>query len=1554
VEDIFGQHVNISATFDNSAGWYLTYALCHFLAPVVTTIIVSTAGFIADSNVFFFFVTLLLHTMGTVAMIFTILPLCPGSKSADLFPLLAMLAPGIGLYMAVVASDFPPGFFWPSCLVPTAAAPLGISLFIRSEMDGKGLTSLTQGDFPLLGVWLFQLFDVVLCLLLAWYFDQVLPAPTTTGDRKQWNFCLPLWIRGGAPAPEDTPSSPVASGSGSVFVKVEAAVKVQRLKKTYAASPAPVHAVVDVSFEMANGEVTGLLGQNGAGKTTAINVLCGLVRPTSGEATVHGLDATQQIDKVRAISGVCPQHDLLFDELSVSQHIDLYAGIKGLERERAHEQVAAWLERLDMGHKMSTRAEQLSGGQRRKVSLVVALLGDPKFVLLDEPTAGMDPQSRRAVWEFVSASKAGRATLLTTHFMDEADVLCGSIVVVSKGLVAAVGSPSDLKARYASGYHLVAATKAEVLPGQSAEESVATRSSQLLAVAQKHVAEAKLEDASAEQASITLPSSSSASFSALFHELDTSSAEFGVTSYGVSLPSMQEAFLQILDAQKGVGGYADSGQADDAQNQSAVALSPSHSDADVLGYSTPSTGSQLRIVLSKLFMEVKADCLMNAVTYTAVSALIVFAYLIGILVTPSNSEAAPTDAPTAVTLSPLPFASVHAGYPLPYLPPTGSFASVVEDSAPGGLRATYGYTPAPSHAPVDASDPSGPHRALSENISVSDGAFAAYALPGGMAGGSTLLYNSSYWGSLAAFAPLFEQALIDVAAPGLTITPRLAALPTEDTDESAAASSAALTLQIAPLMTIFAMLVIVGITSKRIADERFHNTKQLLLLSGLDVRMFWAGYFVNDWLQMMLLLVGVGTIAAGASGAVVGEALPALVLCTTCAIPGVIFVGYLVTLPFKNYDEAAGFIMIVFMLFGLLPTIFIAFLTDRAAKLALSVILLLAPPNQVITGIISVLTLQQISARQVDYGGDALAASDYFRVVYSMDTFNMQTGAVETGTNLGPGLTIIVACCSNMLLGALFYFIEIRRFTVPRPPKPALAMTPHEQRSEDPDVSAERARVAGLAEDVPEAAVRVEGLTKEFYVDGIRKIAAAIFPCFDWGGKKLRAVDSLTLAIPSGTCFALLGPNGAGKTTAINVLTGEYAPTAGQSSLQGISTSSSLTEVFQITGFCPQLKGVWQNLTLRQHLTILLRLKGLTGRHLEVAIAEVEKGYGLEEHAHKKAKNLSGGTQRKLSAAMALSCGSPKIVFVDEPTTGVDVGTRRFIWDRIKEASRDRVVVLTTHYMDEADALAQRIGIMAAGKMRVLGSPQHLKSRHGGGYRVELKAGTTEASADPKAAAKAAEEALTALVEQHFTGVRRVPSHQGTLIFEVAQGFALATVFGAFEDAKMSLGLETFTMSQTSLEDVFLRVAAAHKFDTMAQVHNPSATAAAAPNGYEMSGAEMERDAASGLVQEGYYVNKCLNVWVKVTPNAHHTSEAPGYKGQCMCFMYMWILPVPCCCCPPWQLKMEVEDGDERTADEEGAEVYKTANGKEKHVWKKAGAFKQDGPFGSDTFTRRR
>ena len=241
--------------------------------------------------------------------------------------------------------------------------------------------------------------------------------------------------------------------------------------------------------------------------------------------------------------------------------------------------------------------------------------------------------------------------------------------------------------------------------------------------------------------------------------------------------------------------------------------------------------------------------------------------------------------------------------------------------------------------------------------------------------------------------------------------------------------------------------------------------------------------------------------------------------------------------------------------------------------------------------------------------------------------------------------------------------------------------------------------------------------------------------------------------------------------------------------------------------------------------------------------------------------------------------------------------------------------------MDEADALAQRIGIMAAGKLRVLGSPQHLKSTHGGGYKVELKAPPDS------------EGALTQLVHDLFTEVKPRPSHQGTLVFEVAAGFRLASVFGAFEASKESLGLETFTMSQTTLEEVFLRVAELYRIDAKKQKR--LATPIAAPGAAAVAD---DVDDVTSPVTAGWYTNGWINVFWKITPTPQ--TQPPAYRTEWMCCLLNCALPIPCCCCPPGEFTLQ-EANPEAPLSEQGVATYTGGNsvvGKE-HIWTEDGKF---------------
>ena len=210
--------------------------------------------------------------------------------------------------------------------------------------------------------------------------------------------------------------------------------------------------------------------------------------------------------------------------------------------------------------------------------------------------------------------------------------------------------------------------------------------------------------------------------------------------------------------------------------------------------------------------------------------------------------------------------------------------------------------------------------------------------------------------------------------------------------------------------------------------------------------------------------------------------------------------------------------------------------------------------------------------------------------------------------------------------------------------------------------------------------------------------------------KSLVAVDNLNLQIKQGELFSLLGVNGAGKTTTIKMLCCLTRQTGGDAFVGGNSITRERTAVKGIIGVLPQETAVAPNLSVKENLELMCGIHGLSKNESKLKIDELSKRFSLQNILQKKAGRLSGGWQRKLSIAMALT-GEPKILFLDEPTLGLDVIARSQLWDIIRDLKGRVTVVLTTHYMEEAEALSDRIGIMKDGKLLVVGSPQELMQK---------------------------------------------------------------------------------------------------------------------------------------------------------------------------------------------------------------------------------------------------
>ena len=223
-------------------------------------------------------------------------------------------------------------------------------------------------------------------------------------------------------------------------------------------------------------------------------------------------------------------------------------------------------------------------------------------------------------------------------------------------------------------------------------------------------------------------------------------------------------------------------------------------------------------------------------------------------------------------------------------------------------------------------------------------------------------------------------------------------------------------------------------------------------------------------------------------------------------------------------------------------------------------------------------------------------------------------------------------------------------------------------------------------------AIEIRGLTKRF--------------------KARTAVDHLELTVGQGECFALLGANGAGKTTTVRMLCGLTAPTEGDALVMGHSIRSEVGDVKRVLSVSPQETAVAPRLTVRENLELIAEIYGLHSRDARARAERSMEEFGLDQVAKQHAGTLSGGWQRRLSIAMALIT-DPQVLFLDEPTLGLDVLARRELWELVRSLHGRVTILLTTHYMEEAEALSDRTGIMKSGRLIAVGTPAEIKARAG-------------------------------------------------------------------------------------------------------------------------------------------------------------------------------------------------------------------------------------------------
>uniref|UniRef100_A0A061SDE8 Abc transporter a family member 2-like n=2 Tax=Tetraselmis sp. GSL018 TaxID=582737 RepID=A0A061SDE8_9CHLO len=328
---------------------------------------------------------------------------------------------------------------------------------------------------------------------------------------------------------------PVAS------IEHPAAVEVYGLRQWFGAN---FQAVKNSWFQVEEGQLFCLLGPNGAGKSTTINCLTGNIPPSGGDALIHGdsLTAPGGVDRIRGKIGVCPQFDVLWDRLTGREHLEIYGRVKGIDPAVLPRETRELLSSVKLLDAASIRTGSYSGGMKRRLSVAIALLGNPKVVYLDEPTTGMDPISRRHVWDIIEKAKSGRAIILTTHSMEEADILGDRIAIMARGNLRCIGSSLRLKSKFGTGYSISVSLQGTRDQPTGADERFAARVKDFF----KEGIGADVADETKAYIQFQIPKDKEGMLPGLLQQLKAEGPAMGVGDVQVALTSLEEVFLRIV------------------------------------------------------------------------------------------------------------------------------------------------------------------------------------------------------------------------------------------------------------------------------------------------------------------------------------------------------------------------------------------------------------------------------------------------------------------------------------------------------------------------------------------------------------------------------------------------------------------------------------------------------------------------------------------------------------------------------------------------------------------------------------------------------------------------------------------------------------------------------------------------------------------------------------------------------------------------------------------------------------------------------------------------
>ena len=1078
-------------------------------------------------------------------------------------------------------------------------------------------------------------------------------------------------------------------------------------------------------------EIFCLLGHNGAGKTTLIKIISGIEKPDKGDVYLFGNSILKNKDILYRNIGVCNQENNFFDYLTVYEHLKYLNEIKHncyFLSQNSILEIKNLITKLNLDEKKNSLSKTLSGGQKRKFCIALALAGNSKLILLDEPTSGMDVLAKREVWNFLKNYKHDKIIILTTHSLEEAEYLGDRIGIMLDGKFICSGTGSFLKNKYPCGYNINFLIKNNYMNRMDLlDELKVIDSTAVIKVSSKNLI------------SINFMSMIDKNINLIFDKIEKNifKEKYGIINYTISSTSLEDVFLKLNNNEmskimfNNTKFFHKNNKSELSENliNTNNTLSNTNDSINVIiresnqnnnninsnqinniNINTSNCAKKTKSFCNELKEGIKRNFIplwrnkCNFIIEVLSASITIIIYLLGInsLFSLGNHN-----------LKNIQLMKVYDGLPLYF---TSNFDSndknnffniynkdnIIQQKYPFLKIKEIDYPSNLSSYTIDS------FADYFYNISKykNEKNFLILKKDGGGEIEIFVLYNSVSRDYFPAsmnliLSNLFQQKY-DIKTYFISEVNKI---PLGSKPDELKNVEQLMMLFYSIIMLWNSFISLSGYMINTPLKERIKNIKHLLKLSGANTFIYWLSILIVDMIKYFIFIITV---------------LPLLIYLDRVYLYNLIMlIPFLLSLNMFVYAFSfitdseihcqKFFILTVYVLSFGLPFYSIirnpdgikSFFVDDKFFYSLSDIF---PFSSFIIAMFRLFYNSSIKKIMFLFGDKKLGYIIYNHCVLFLIQFIFY-------------LLLLILFEKKIPERIYIYFSNLFCFN-----RIYSSQIESNNNINNNNINNNNNLYSRLNEDSANNNIRMNNDNNEQNINNINfttKIKNLYKTYFVCRGKNVRAVNNLNLNLEKNEHFGLIGYNGSGKTTTFKSITREIFFDKGTIELFGlnVSKSSDFAKLTKEIGYCPQENALFDYLTVEEVLNFF---KNLKKDQNQIDINIIYEKFGLTKYKHKKTVNLSGGNKRKLNFAIALM-NNPKIILLDEPSTGVDPESRRLMWINLLSLEREYNMILSTHSMEEAEILSDRVGWMKEGKFTVEGVPEELKIKFSSGYYLFVK-----------------------------------------------------------------------------------------------------------------------------------------------------------------------------------------------------------------------------------------